>query len=99
MASIKVACWPPHSFRMVFSAMLKTAFHDDTDTMYIRYRTDGKQFNLRTLQAKTKVKEERVSDFLFADHCALNVSSEDEMQRNTERFSSACDAFGLTIST
>jgi hypothetical protein len=67
--------------------------------MATRYRTDGKLFNLRRLQAKTKVKEKRVRDFLFADDCALNASSEEEMQRNMDRLSSACDAFGLTIST
>jgi len=81
----------PILFSMVFSAMMKTAFHDDTDSMAIRYRTDGKLFNLRRLQARTKVKE-RVRDFLFADDCALNASPEDEMQRNMDTFSSACDA-------
>ena len=84
---------------MIFSALLKIVFHDDTDSMAIRYRTDGKLFNLRTLQARTKAKEERVRDFLFADDCALNACSEVEMQRNMDTFSSACDAFGLTIST
>ena len=38
-------------------------------------------------------------DFLSADSCARNASSEDEMQRNIDTFSSACDAFELTIST
>ena len=61
-------------FGMVFSAMLNTAFHDDTDSMAIRYRTDGKLFSLRRLQVRTKVKDERVHDFLFADDCALNAS-------------------------
>ena len=79
--------------------MLKTGFHDDTDSMAIRYRTDGKLCNMRRLQARTKVKEDRVRDFLFADDCALNASSEDEMQRNMDKCSSACDTFGLTIST
>ena len=80
--------------------MLKTTFHDYTGSMAIRYRTGSKLFNLRRLQARTKVKEERVCDFLFADDCALNASSEDEMQRNMDKFSSACDAFGLnSIST
>ena len=46
-------------FSMVFSAMLKTAFHDDTGSMPIRYRTVGKLFNPRRLQARTKVNEER----------------------------------------
>ena len=79
--------------------MLKTRFHDDIDTMVIRYSTDGKLFNLRRLQARTKVKEERVRDFLFVDDYALNASSEDEMQRNMAKCSSACDVFALTIST
>ena len=67
---------------MAFSAMLKTAFHDDTDFMAIRYPTEGKLVNLRRLQARSKMKDERMRDFLFADDCALNASSEDEMQRN-----------------
>ena len=40
----------PILFSMVFSVTLKTAFHNDTDSMVIRYRTDGKLFNLRRLQ-------------------------------------------------
>ena len=87
----------PTLFSVVFSAMLKTAFQDDTDSMTIRYRTDGKLFNLRRLQARGKVKEERMRDILFADDCALNASSEDEMQRNMDKFESVCDAVGLII--
>ena len=75
----------PTFFSVDFSAMLKTAFHDDTDSMVIRYRTGGKLFNLRRLQARTKVKEETVHGILFADDCALNASSDDEMQRNTDK--------------
>ena len=63
------------------------------------YTLMAKLFNLRRLQARTKVKEERVHAFQFADNCAVNASSEDEMQRNKDTFSSTCDAFGLTIST
>ena len=97
---VKQGCVLAHTiFSMVFSALLNTAFHDDTDYMATRYRTDGKLFNLRRLQARTKVKEERVRDFLFAGDCALKASSEDEMQRNKDTFPSTCDAFGLTIST
>ena len=83
----------PTLFSMVFSAMANTAFHDDSIGL-IRYRNNGKLFNLRTVQAKTKVKE-RVRDFLFADACAVNASSEDEIQRNMDTFSSACVALGL----
>ncbi|XP_038077350.1 uncharacterized protein LOC119745200 [Patiria miniata] len=53
----------------------------------------------KRLQAVTKVKETIVRDLLFADDCALNASSEQEMQHEVNCFSSACDNFGLTIST
>ena len=62
------------------------------------FRTDGSVFNLRRLQAKTKVKETSVSEFLFDDAAALNIASEIKMQKNMHPFSAACNNFGLTIS-
>ena len=82
-----------------FSAMLSEAFRDADDDITIQYRMDGKLLNLRRLQAKSKVKEATVRDLLFADDCALNASSEPDMQQSMNKFSSACDSFGLTIST
>ena len=38
-------------------------------------------------------------DLLFADDGALNVSSEAGLQQSMNKFSSACDALGLPIST
>ena len=60
---------------------------------------DGKLFNLRPLQAVTKVKRTVIRDFLFADDCALNAGDEQEMQLQLDRLSLACDNFGLNIST
>ena len=65
----------------------------------IRNRLDGKLFNLRRLQAVTKVKETVIRDFLFAEDCALNDRSEQEIPLEMDRLSKACDNFGLTIST
>ncbi|KAJ1182086.1 hypothetical protein NDU88_007281 [Pleurodeles waltl] len=49
----------PMLFSMMFSAMLSDAFCDDKETsIKIRYRTDGRLFNLRRLQAKTTVEED-----------------------------------------
>ena len=88
----------PTLFSMVFSAMLTDAFSDDTG-IPIKYRTDGKLFNQRRLHAITKVKETVIRDFLFADDCALNALTEQDMQTTVDKFSTACDNFGLTIST
>jgi hypothetical protein len=89
----------PTLFSIMFSAMLTDAFRDGDVGINMKYRTDGKLFNLRRLQAKTKVKSVVVRDFLFADDCALNASSEDDMQKSVDCFSAACASFGLTIST
>ena len=79
--------------------MLADVFQDNKDGISTRYRTDGKLFNLRRLLPKTRVKEDTVRNLLFVDDCTLNAGSMPEMQCSTDKFSSACDAFGLTIST
>jgi hypothetical protein len=89
----------PTLFSMVFSAMLTDAFNDSQDGIPFRYRTDGGLFNLRRLKAVTKVKETVIREFLFADDCALCACTEEQMQKEMDRFSQACDNFGLTIST
>ena len=89
----------PTLFSIMFSAMLSDAFRDYEPGINIRYRTDGKLFNPRRLQAVTKVKETIIRDFLFADDCALNANTEQAMQGDMDRFSASCDNFGLTIST
>ena len=79
--------------------MLSEAFSEGKNGIVINYRTDGKLFNLRRLKSKSKVEKETVQDMLFADDCALCTSSESDMQSAMDNFSSACSAFGLTIST
>ena len=88
----------PTLFSLMFSAMLTDAFRDGDVGIDLRYHTDGKLFNLRRLQAKTKVKTDIIRDFLFADDCALNAGSEADMQRSVDKFSIACTNFSLTIS-
>lgn len=69
----------PTLFSLMFSAMLNDAFRDADVGIGIRYRTDGSLFNLRRLQAKTKVSTDTINDLLFADDCALNAVSENDI--------------------
>ena len=73
-------------------------FRDGDVGIGIRYQTDGKLFNLRRLQAKTKVMTYIIRDFPNGDDCALNAWSEADMQRSVDKLSDACNDFGLTIS-
>ena len=88
----------PTLFSMMFSAMLMDAYRDEDIGVDFRYRTTGGLFKPHRLQAKTKVKNDLARDFLFADDCALNAGNVTDMQSSMDKFSVACDNFGLTIS-
>ena len=89
----------PTLFSLMFSAMLTDAFSRDDEGIELRYRTDGKLFNPRRLNATTKVHVKKIKDLLFADDCVLNTNTEESMQQTMDEFSTLCDNFGLTIST
>ena len=88
----------PTLLSLMFSAMLTDAFADTDIGIGIRHRMDGSVFSLRRLKAITKVKTNTINDFLFADDCALNSISEDDMQQNVDKFAEACTNFSLMIS-
>ena len=85
-------------FSMMFSAMLTDAFQDGDNGIPIRYRFDGKLFNLRRLQAKSKVQIEVLDEFLFADDMAKGAPTEKKMQKGVDQVSDLCDSYDLTIS-
>ena len=96
---VNQACvFAPTLFSILFAAMLLDAFSDCDRGVYIQFRTDEKLFNLRRLQAKIKVFEAILREFLFADDCALGAHSHEDMQYITDRFAAACRRFGQTIS-
>ena len=68
-------------FSMMFSAMLTDAFQDSDNGIPIRYRFDGKLFNLRRLQAKPKVQTEVLNEFLFADNMVNGAPTEDKCKK------------------
>ncbi|MCW4298481.1 MAG: reverse transcriptase domain-containing protein [Candidatus Thiodiazotropha endolucinida] len=86
----------PTLFSMMFSAMLTDAFQDGDNGMPIRYRFDGKLFNLRRLQAKSKVQTEVLDEFLFADDMAKCAPTEEKMQKGIDQVFDSCDC-DLTI--
>ena len=69
-------------FSMMFSAMLIDTFQE-----IIRYCYDGKLFNLRSLQAKSKVQTEVLDKFLFADDMAKGAPTEQKMQNGVDQVS------------
>ena len=82
---------------MMFSAMLTDTFQDGDNGIPIRYRFDWKLFNLRRLQAKSKVQTEVLHEFLFSDDMAKDVPTE-KMQKGVDQVSDSCDSYDLTIS-
>ena len=59
---VKQGCVPsPTLFSIMFSVMLFEAFSGSDNGIDIRYHTNGSVFNLRRLQAKTKVKTDIVN--------------------------------------
>ncbi|BHF62196.1 hypothetical protein SprV_0100517700 [Sparganum proliferum] len=89
----------PTLFSIMFSAMLMDAYRDERPGIRIDYRTDGQLLNQRRMHFQTRVSATAVHELLFADDCALNTTSEEEMQRSMDLFSAACENFGLVINT
>ena len=68
----------PTLFSVMFSAMLTAAFQDGDNVIPIWYRFDGKLFNLRRLQAKSKVQINVLDEFLFADDMTKDAPTEEK---------------------
>ena len=85
-------------FSMMFSAMRLDAFQDGDNGIPIRYRFNGKLFNLRRLQAKFKVQTDVLDEFLFADDMAKGAPTENEKKKCVDQVSDSCDSYDLTIS-
>ena len=74
---VKKGCvMAPTLFSMMFSAMLTNAIHDCHAGVPIRYRLEGKLFNLRRLQAKFNVQTDVPDELLYTDDLAKNAKSE-----------------------
>ena len=98
-SGVKQGCvLAPTLFGIFFAVLLKYAFGSTTEGIYLRTRSDGKLFNISRLKAKTKVRRKCLRDFLFADDAAFTTHSAEALQHLMNRFSEACQDFGLSIS-
>nr|VZI00834.1 unnamed protein product [Spirometra erinaceieuropaei] len=88
----------PILFSLIFSAM-PFAYRGKHPGIHIAYRTDGHLLNQRRMQFQSHVCTTTVHERLFANHCALNATTEGDMQRGMDLFSAAYDNFYLVINT
>ena len=88
----------PTLFGIFFSMLLKHAFGDANEGIFLRTRSDGRLFSLARLRAKTKVSLAMIRDMLFADDAGIASHTEEELQHLMNRLSAACKKFGLIIS-
>ena len=78
----------PTLFSMMFSVMLTDAFQDCDAGFPIKYRFDGKLFNLRRLQAKIKMQTDVRDWLLDANGLAENANTESKMQSSMSQLRS-----------
>ena len=85
----------PTLFSMMFSAMLTDAFQDGDNGIPIRYGFDGKLFNIRRLQAISKVQKEVLDESSLLMTWQRVVQQKRKCKKNVDQVS---DSYDLTIS-
>nr|VZH93408.1 unnamed protein product [Spirometra erinaceieuropaei] len=83
----------------MFSDMLMDVYRDESSGIHIASRTNGHLFNQRRIYFQSRVSTTTVHELPFADDCALNTTTEEDMQWSMDLFSVACETFGLVINT
>nr|VZI44640.1 unnamed protein product [Spirometra erinaceieuropaei] len=86
-------------FSLLFSAMLVDTYRDERPGICAVYRAGCHLLNQRWMHLQSRVSTTTVHELLFPDDCALNATTEGDMQRGMELSSAACKDFGLITNT
>ncbi|BHF72507.1 hypothetical protein SprV_0401557400 [Sparganum proliferum] len=76
----------PTLFSLMLSAMLMDAYRDERPGIRIANRTNDHLHNQPRMHFQSRVPTTTVHELLFADDCALNATSEGNMQRSMDLF-------------
>ena len=102
LTSLKVCTisWLCYGINTLQHDVFCNAHFQYSDTGFpVWYRFDGNIFNLRMLQAKTKVQTDVLDEILYADDIRMPAQTEATIQRAMDQVSQSCDNYALTIST
>ena len=89
----------PVLFNLLLSA-ITSLFHralGHEDGVQIQYRLDGSLFNIRRLQAHTRIKTCQICELQYADDCAILAHSPESMQYALNTVSALYQSFGLQV--
>nr|VZI43816.1 unnamed protein product [Spirometra erinaceieuropaei] len=89
----------PILFSLMFSVMPIDAFRDERPGIRTAYRTDGELLNQRQIRFQSRVSTTTVHELIIVDDCALNATSEGDMQVRMDLSAAVRENFGLIINT
>ncbi|BHF60177.1 hypothetical protein SprV_0100314000 [Sparganum proliferum] len=89
----------PTLFSVMFSPILTDAYRDERPGIRIAYRSNGHLLNHLMMYFQLGASATSVHEILCANDCALDATSEGDMQRGMDVFDADCENFGLIINT
>ena len=99
-SGVKQGCkLAPTLFGIYAAVLLLIAFKDikHRHSILIRFRTNGKFFDLKRLKAKSKVMREFIREAQYADDIAVISDSSSGLQELLDAYNAASKRFGLRI--
>lgn len=88
----------PTLFALYFSVVVREVLQTSSEGLRIRFRTDGRLFNLARFRSHTKVSHEIITEIMYADDLCFMAESPEGLQQLMSNFHESCQRFGLKIS-